>query len=327
MALLKSDQGLCGGAMARRSTLWTEIARDRELRQRQNERAARVQRQVARELAADATRARQADDREAKAQEKERIEAERRAGLAEADDQNERLGARVDELAAILPTCVSSPSVTVEQLTTFEVPPFVPGPDGTAPRAPSRPVLEDGGLLGRSRRRREYEQAMARYASEFEQYEARERERVARLEALREAHARRAEDLRTAAADRAARIRTGLREGVEAVVEEFARQGIETLQLPDGIGLEPKAAYRRDPRELVVDVRLPDMKVLPTEKSVKYVHARRSFTVKERSRTELASMYGNLLATLPLLRCALAVRVARCRGARQRHREWHPADR
>jgi hypothetical protein len=286
--------------MARRSTLWTEIARDRELRQRQNDRAARVQQQVARELVADAARARQADDREAKAREKERIEAERRAGLAEADDQNARLDARVDELAAILATCVGALPVTVEQLTATELPPFVPGPDGTALEAPERPVMQEGGLLSRSRRRREYEEAVERYASAFEQYQARDRKRVARLEALRAAHQQRAEDLRAAAADRATRLRAGLRDGLETVIEDFAKQAIELLQLPDGIGLEPKTAYRRDPRELVVDVRLPDMKVLPTEKSVKYVHARRSFTVKDRSQTELASIYRNLLAALPL---------------------------
>ena len=120
------------------------------------------------------------------------------------------------------------------------------------------------------------------------------------LEARREAHQQRAEDLRAAAVDRAARLRAGLRDGLETVIEDFAKQAIELLELPDGIGLEPKTAYRRDPRELVMDVRLPDMKVLPTEKSVKYVHARRSFTVKERSQTELASIYRNLLAALPL---------------------------
>ncbi|MDT0351113.1 restriction endonuclease [Pseudonocardia charpentierae] len=286
--------------MARRSTLWTEIARDRELRQRQNARAVRVHQQVAKELATDAARARQADDRDAKARERERIEAERHAGLNEADNQNARLEARVDELAALLKTCVSAPPVTVEQLTAIQLPPFVPGPDGVALEPPERPVMQDGGLLSRSRRRREYEQAVEQYASAFEQYKARDRGRVARLEALREAHRQHVEDLRAAAVDRAANLRAGLRDGVEAVVEEFAVQAIAMLQLPDGIGLEPKAAYRRDPREIVVDIQLPDTKVLPTEKSVKYVHVRRSFTVKERSRNELANMYGGLLATLPL---------------------------
>jgi restriction system protein len=298
--LLESGKGLYGGAMARRSSLWTEIARDRELRERQNQIAARVQRQVARELETDAARARQTDDREAKAREKERIEAERLAGLAEAEDQNAHLEARVDELAAILKNCVSTPPVTVEQLTAVKVPPFVSGPDGDALKAPARPVMQQGGLLGRSRRRREYEHAVERYASEFEEYKADERRRITRLSAQREAHERHVEDLRAAAADRAARLRIGLRDGQESVVEAFAEQAIRTLQLPDGIELAPKVAYRRDPREVVVDIRLPDATVLPVEKSVKYVHVRRSFTVKDRSRTERAGIYRNLLAALPL---------------------------
>jgi hypothetical protein len=78
-----------------------------------------------------------------------------------------------------------------------------------------------------------------------------------------------------------------LRDGVETVVEEFAEQTLRTLQLPDGIELDPKAVYRRDPLEPVVDIRLPDLNMPPTEKSVNYAHARRSITTKGRSRTEL----------------------------------------
>lgn len=91
---------------------------------------------------------------------------------------------------------------------------------------------------------------------------------------------RRVEDLRAAATIRADHLRTGLRDGVETVVEEFAEQILRTLQLPDGIELDPKAVYRRDPFEPVVDIRLPDLNMLPTEKSVNYVHARRSITTK-----------------------------------------------
>ena len=78
---------------------------------------------------------------------------------------------------------------------------------------------------------------------------------------------RRVENLRAAATIRADHLRTGLRDGVETVVEEFAEQILRTLQLPDGIELDPKAAYRRDRFEPVVDIRLPDLNMLPTEKS------------------------------------------------------------
>lgn len=70
--------------MARRSSVWTEIQRDRALRQRQSKQSERVHLKVERELQADATRSRTAEDRQAKALEKERVEAEHQAGLAAA---------------------------------------------------------------------------------------------------------------------------------------------------------------------------------------------------------------------------------------------------
>lgn len=286
--------------MARRSSLWTEIARDRELRRRQNERAERVQRQVARQLGADAERARRAEKRDVRAREKEQAEAERRAGLVDAQEQNARLDARVEELAAVLLTCVGAGPVRPEEVITVDVPRFDPGTDGKASKAPLRPVLEDGGFLGRSRRRREHELAMKRFEREIAEYEKRERGRLARLEARKEAHGRRVEELRTAAAAHADRLRTGLRGGAETVVEEFAEQILRVPRLPGGIELDAKAAYRRDPSELVVDIQLPDISVVPAEKLVKYVHLHRSFTVKERSRGELTSIYRSLLAALPL---------------------------
>ena len=74
-------------AVARRSSVWTEIQRDRALRQRQSHRAERVHLKVERELKADAARSRTAEDRQAKALEKERIEAEHQAALAAAAEQ------------------------------------------------------------------------------------------------------------------------------------------------------------------------------------------------------------------------------------------------
>lgn len=58
--------------MVRRSSVWTEIQRDRALRRRQSERAARVHLKVEREMQPDAVRSRTAEDRQAKALEKER---------------------------------------------------------------------------------------------------------------------------------------------------------------------------------------------------------------------------------------------------------------
>jgi hypothetical protein len=96
------------------------------------------------------------------------------------------------------------------------------------------------------------------------------------------------------------RLKAGLANGIEDAVEEIAARSLETLPIPGGIELGPRIVYRRDPRELVLELRLPDVSALPVEKSVKYVHTRRAFDVKERSRRELEIMYRALLASLPL---------------------------
>jgi hypothetical protein len=129
--------------------------------------------------------------------------------------------------------------------------------------------MEEGGLLSRSRRR-EFDEAMRRYADEMADYERRERERSARLDVRTGRYERRARGARAAAAAAAAahRIQTGIADGDIASIEDFARLAIERLSLPDGVALYPKAAYRPEPRELVVDIRLPDVAVVPIEKSV-----------------------------------------------------------
>jgi len=280
--------------------VWGDIARDRELRRRQAERADRVLRQVERELDADDSRARAASEREAKAQEKERIEAGHRAALIEAEEQNARLSERVDELSGMLRACVTQCPLSINDLRSVEIAPFDPGPDGDRLPLPRRPVLEDGGLLSRSRRRRDLGEAMQRYERELANHERREHERSSRLAAKAAEYEQMASDTRSAAAARTCRIEAGLRGGDPESLEAFALQAIGVLSLPEDIRLDPKVAYRRDPREVVVDIRLPDVTAVRAERSVKYVRARHAFTVKERSKTEMTGIYRGILAQLPL---------------------------
>jgi restriction system protein len=286
--------------VARRSSVWTDIQRDRALRRRGAERAERVHVKVERELLADAARSRSAEARQAKAMEKERVEAEHQAALATAAEQSARLSARIDELANMLRGCVGRPPLTFADLRHVELVPFDPGEDGISPRSPRRPVMQDGGLVGRPRRRREFDEAMRRYAVELADHERREHERSARLAAKVETYEQQARGARAAAAAEAQRLRDGIRDGDPPSIEAFARLAIERLALPDGVVLIPKVAYRPEPRELVVDVRLPDVGLVPIEKSVKYVRAHRTFPVKERSQTEMANIYRGILAQLPL---------------------------
>jgi hypothetical protein len=119
---------------------------------------------------------------------------------------------------------------------------------------------------------------------------------------------RQARDARAAAAGEAKRIRNGIADGDTVSIEDFARLAIERLSLPHGVTLSPKVAYRPDPRKLVVDIRLPDASVVPIEKSVKYVRARQTFTVKERSRTEMANLYRGIWPSCRSVLCRPCLR-------------------
>lgn len=77
--------------MARKSSLWSEIARHRERRRKEDERQRQFQKQIAREVETDARRERQAVDRAEKARQKEIAEELRRRSLDEAAEQTARL--------------------------------------------------------------------------------------------------------------------------------------------------------------------------------------------------------------------------------------------
>jgi restriction system protein len=286
--------------VARRSSVWDEISRDREKRRRHNEQVARLQRQVERELAADQAKARALSDREAKAREKEQAEREHRAALAQADEQNERLAQRVDELTRMLRTCVAHPPLQLNELRVVEPTPFDPGTDGASIPPPRRPVIVEGGLLSLRRRRREFDEMMARYEREAATWTHADQTRQRRLAERRAEHDRAHAEAQAAATQQADSLESGIAAGDTTAIEHFARAAIERLPLPDGVDLQPLVAYRHEPRELVLDIRLPTAAVVPEEKSVKYVRAQRSFTAKDRARTEINTLYRGVLAQLPL---------------------------
>lgn len=272
--------------MARKSSLWSEIAQDREHRRKEAERQRRLQRQIVREVETDAFRERQAAERAEKTHQKEIAEEQRRRRLEEAAEQTTRLDARVQELEDLLKSCLERVPLTAYNLTRPVSPTFEPGEEGLAHPAPRPPVVEVGGFLGRGRRRREAAAATLFEASLAEHRNG-EQARLTRLEQRRTEHERHVRRILAEARQRSDELASFLDRGDEETVEQFCRAAIESLRLPEGIELAPRAVYRPEPRELVVDLRLPDFDVVPEEKSVRYVHTRESFDVKPRSRAEI----------------------------------------
>jgi restriction system protein len=288
------------GPMARKSSLWSEIARDREHRRKEAERQHRLQRQIVREVETDAFRERQVAERAEKTHQKEIAEEQRRRRLEEAAEQTTRLDARVQELEDLLKSCLEHVPLTAYDLTRPVIPTFEPGEDGLAHPAPRPPVVEVGGFLGRGHRRREAAAAMALFEVSLAEHRDGEQARLTRLEQRRTEHERHVQRIQAEVRQRSEELAALLDRGDEETVEQFCRAAIETLRLPEGIELAPRAVYRPEPREVVVDLRLPDFDIVPEEKSVRYVHTRESFNVKRRSRAEVQKIYLRLLAQIPL---------------------------
>lgn len=168
--------------MARRSSLWSHIARDRELRRKAAAQQERFARQIAGELAQEELRRSAAEDRTAKASAKEQAERQRQDNLAAAAEQTERLEARSRELSELLIKRVRQPVFTVADLIRPVITPFDPGADDCPQPEPLPPLVNEGGLVGRGRRRREAAAAQASYEEALATHRQRDHDRQCRLE-------------------------------------------------------------------------------------------------------------------------------------------------
>jgi restriction system protein len=266
----------------------------------QRSRNERIERQVARELRAESEREQARAAREAKQRERDARDAEQAARRAAAKRRTSDLQLQVTELTSILRRCVATPASKFADLAVVSPRPFEPGDDGEPLREPHRPVMPEGNWFNRRARRQWFDEQMERYERDWGGYETAESERRRRVEAAAAEHDRQEAQRRSSARERAATLSSGVGRGEPGPIEEFARLAIEALPMPGTISLQPSVVYRTDPRELVIDLRLPDDDVVPTEKSVKYVQARNEDTIKELPKTTREAIYRAVLAQLPL---------------------------
>lgn len=296
--LCELDRAVAGVVRVPRRSSWRdEFERGRRQRQRAEQQQQRFAQQIARETVQDAHRAQAQAARDAKVASKEQDEQRRRDNLAAAAEQSERLETRARELSELLVGALPQPVLTVQEMVRPRIPPFDPGEDGETEPIPSPPQVPEGGVLGRGRRRRE---AIAEYEQALEAHRQRDAARLRRLAQHRDEHQRALGQAQDAAARQELEILDGIAAFEERAVESFAAAAVEALQFPDGIVLEPRVIFSADPRELLIDIKLPGLGIVPVEKSVRYVHAREAFDAKPRPKAEIHEIYLRVIAQLPL---------------------------
>lgn len=279
-----------------RPSIWRAILDDREERERQKA----VAEHHLRNPPPATTPARSTEERAARAAERELVDSEHRNRQIEAADQTANIAIWVDLLGTILKQSVARRATTIAEIGKVAVRSFDPGEDGIETPLPTRPTMNDRGWIGRRRRQREFDQQMTLYASEIESYKRSERSRQDRLIKRRTEYDEHVSQACDAAKQHRERIETGISEGDETSVEEFAAFAIGRLPVPKPMKLDPRIAYRPEPREIVVEIDLPLTEIVPIEKTVTYIKSRKDFKTTTRPKAELNKLYESVIAQLPL---------------------------
>jgi restriction system protein len=298
--------------MARKKSLWSELQRERERRAR----AARVRdreeqrmiRQLTQEQEQAERRAAQADAAERKRQEQLAHEA----GAAAAKAMKAQLDSRVAALGTLLTSALQAPPQLSFAMMrrTVDAPPFDPGNLGEpspAPRwedfAPPPPGGLSGLLGGKGRYARAIDDARQAHGQAAADHRRAEDGRVRQLQVAREAHDERVKALEAEVRQHNAEVdelESSFQAGVPDAVEEYFAEVLALSEYPDGLPRDYQVAYRQEPRELVVEYRLPPAEVIPRERDFRYVKTRGEIEQLPRPTKEIKELYASVIDQIAL---------------------------
>ncbi len=293
--------------MARKKSLWSELQRELERRQRDALARERQEQQIIKQLARDQE---QADRRAARADAAERKRQEQLAhdaGGAAAAAMKAQLDSRLGELKTILTSALPAPpGLPFAMLKrTRQASPFDPGDLGKSSPAPvwedfapPPPGMLSGFVGGKARHARAMEDARQAHQRAVAEHQHREDRRLSQLSAAREEHARTVKTLEAEIREHNAAVdelERDFRSGVPDAVEEYFTELLALSQYPNGFPRHYQVAYRQEPRELVVEYQLPPVEVIPAERDFRYVKARHQIDELPRPPKEIKELYASVI--------------------------------
>jgi restriction system protein len=298
--------------MARKTSLWSELQRELERRQRAAQARERAEQQMIRQLTRDQE---QAERRAALADAAERKRQEQLAhdaGAAAARQMKAQLDARVTELRTLLISALPAPPRLpfAALKRAVEAPPFSPGDLGEpapTPRwedfAPSTPGVLGGLLGGKGRHERAVTEAQEAYQQALAGHQQDEDKRVSQLGKARAAHDQMIRTLQAEVRDHNAAVdelERSFLAGVPDAVEKYFTQVLALSQYPPGFPHQYRVAYRPEPCELVIEYRLPPREVIPTERDFRYVKTRREIDTLPRPEKQIKDLYASVVDQIAL---------------------------
>jgi restriction system protein len=298
--------------MARKKSLWSELQRERERRQRAAQAQERMNEQTVKQLMRDHDHAERQAARSGAAEQKRQEQLAHEAGASAAKAMKAQLDAWVAELRTLLTSVLGTPPqwsfAMLKQ--TVAVAPFEPGDLG---KPLPVPVWEDfappppgvlSGLMGAKARHARAQEA-ARDA--FEQARAdhllAEDARTRQLQEARAAHDLQVKALEAEVGEHNAavdEVERNFRAAVPDAVEEFFGQVLALSEYPSDFPHEYQIAYRQEPRELVIEYRLPPVEVIPTARDFRYVKTRRQIDEVARPVKETKELYASVIHQVAL---------------------------
>src|SRR5262249_51389772 len=261
--------------MARKRSLWSELQRERERRARAARAQERTQQQFVRQMVQDAEQAERRAERADVAERRRQEQLAHEAGAAAAQEMKAQLKAQVAELKTLLTSVLASPPRLsfAELKQSATVAPFDPG-ELSQPLpvpvwedfAPPAPGALAGLMGGKSRHARAQEAAQAAFEQAIAEHGLAEQDRARQLQEARAAHDWMVVELEAEVREHNAAVdelEGNFRAGAPEAVEEYFSQLLALSDYPAGFPCEYQLAYRQEPRELVIEYRLPPAEVIP----------------------------------------------------------------
>lgn len=285
-----------------------DIERAERARQREERAALREQQRAQREL----ERARKAEERAARESERERKRLHQEARIAEAEAMNASLEAKLADLASILSDTLDvDDHIEFSSLKlTFEPKAFSPGQLAIASPPPAKPAApEPLSFFKRmsrkavERRAREDSERHERHEADLAEHERAETARRATLDAARERHEeeQRSEQARLEQQHlEIDQFQADFEASDPHAVSQYFGLVLQSSLYPDDFPRHSRVAYVPESRQLVVEIELPSLEVIPDVKLFKYVKSRDEITSTKRAQADVRRIYADLIAQTSL---------------------------
>lgn len=298
--------------MARKKSLWSELQRERERRQRLARAQERTNEQTIRQIMRDHDRAERQTARADAAERKRQEQLAHEAGASAAKTMKAQLDARMAQLKTLLTSALGTPlqlSFAVLKQTAA-VPPFEPGDLGEPlpvpvweDFAPSPPGVLSGLMGGKARHALAQEEARGAFEQACADHALAEDTRARQLQEARAAHDLRVKAIEGEVCEHNAAVdelEGAFRAGVPDAVEEYFGQVLALSEYPSGFPHEYQVAYRQEPRELVIEYRLPPVDVIPAVRDFRYVKTRSELDELARPVREIKDLYASVIHQVAL---------------------------